>query len=88
MTQLVHATTITEVRDHLLQGFNALVNKEMEPKEMQEINNTAGKIIASVKVQLEYHGMRGEKPEIDFLNSPPTHKTIATDQPKLDKPKK
>lgn len=34
-----------------------------------EINNAAGKIIQSAKVQLEYHALRKEKPSIGFFGS-------------------
>lgn len=71
-----NAENIDEVRQRLLIGFNALCNGTVEPKEIAEINNTAGKIFSSLKVQLEYHDMRGEKPEIEFLNCSPTTKVI------------
>jgi len=70
------AITITDIRNNLLEVFNGLRNKTMDIKEAVEINNTAGKIISSVKVQLAYHAMRDERPEIEFLNSEPTTKTI------------
>jgi len=41
----------------------------MEAKDAVEINNTAGKIISSAKVQLAYAALRGEKPEIEFLTT-------------------
>jgi hypothetical protein len=58
---------ITELRNDLLEVYDGLRTGSIEPKEAKEINNTAGKIIATAKVQLEYSGLRGEKPEIDFL---------------------
>lgn len=70
------AINITGVRDNLLIVFNALCQKTMEGKDAVEINNTAGKIISSLKVQLAYHGLRGERPEIGFLDSEPTTKTL------------
>lgn len=70
------ATTVTGVRDHLLDVFNKLRDGEIEPKDAVELNNTAGKIISSIKMQLAYHSMRQEKPEIPFLNDHPTTKTI------------
>lgn len=79
MNELIAANSITGIRDHLLVVFNGLRDGTMEAKDAVEINNTAGKIISSAKVQLAYHAMRGEKPEIAFLNSPPTTKTITQD---------
>lgn len=86
MIKELNATNITEVRAHLLDVFNGLRNGSMEAKDAVEINNPAGKVISTVKVQLAYHAMRQERPEIEFLNSPPTTKTI--ESPKtLDDPK-
>ncbi len=61
-------TTITDIRNDLVNVFNKLRDGTMEAKEAVEINNTAGKIISSVKVQLAYAAMRGEQPEIPFLD--------------------
>lgn len=74
------ATTITGVRDHLLAVFNGLRNGTLQSKDAVEINNTAGKIISSLKVQLTYHGMRKERPEIGFLNDLPTTKQLPEGQ--------
>ena len=63
-------TTINEIRDSLIDVFNKLKSGEMEAKYAVEINNTAGKIISSAKVQLAYHALRGESPNIAFLASP------------------
>lgn len=76
MSNATPATNINEIRDHLLAVFNGLRDGSVEAKDAVEINNTAGKIISSVKVQLAYHAMRQERPEIEFLNCPPTTKTI------------
>lgn len=60
-------TTITDIRNDLVNVFNKLRDGTMEAKDAVEINNTAGKIISSVKVQLAYAALRGEQPEIAFL---------------------
>lgn len=62
--------TIKEIRDDLIDVFNKLKSGELDPKHAVEINNTAGKIISSAKVQLAYHALRGESPNIPFLASP------------------
>jgi hypothetical protein len=64
-------TTITDIRNELVNVFNKLRDGTMEAKDAVEINNTAGKIIASAKVQLAYAALRGEQPEIPFLASAP-----------------
>lgn len=68
--------TVTDVRNDLLNVFAGLRDHTMDAKDAVEINNTAGKIIASAKIQLAYHALRGEAPNIPFLDSEPTTKTL------------
>lgn len=68
--------TVTDVRNKLLNVFEGLSNGSVDVKDAVEINNTAGKIISSAKVQLAYHALRGECPEIPFLTSEQTTKLI------------
>jgi len=63
-------TTITDIRNDLINVFNGLKDGTMDAKDAVEINNTAGKIISSAKVQLTYAALRGERPDIEFLRSP------------------
>ena len=63
-------TTITDIRNDLIKVFNGLRDGTMEAKDAFEVNNTAGKIISSAKVQLAYAALRGERPDIEFLKSP------------------
>ena len=60
---------ITELRDELAAVFAGLKNGTLEPKQAVEMNTAAGKIINTVKVQLEYADMRGEEPNIPFMNT-------------------
>lgn len=60
-------TNITELREDLLKVYQKLRTGEMQVSEAKEINNTACKVIASVKVQLVYADLRNEMPDIDFL---------------------
>lgn len=62
-------TTITDIRDQLIEVFNGLRDGSIQPKEAIEINNTAGKIINSAKVQIAYSALRGEAPHIPFLDT-------------------
>ncbi len=62
-------TTMTDIRNDLINVFNGLKDGTIEAKDAVEINNTAGKIISSAKVQLAYAALRGERPVIDFLKS-------------------
>jgi len=57
----------TELREDLLKVYEGLRNGTMNRRAAVEVNNTAGKIIASAKIQLEYSRLRKETPEIPFL---------------------
>lgn len=58
---------ITEMRAHLSTLFEDLKCGAIEVKVASEMNNTAGKIISSLKVQLDYAEQRKEQPSIDYL---------------------
>lgn len=59
---------ITEVREQLADVFAQLKSGAISPGVATELNNAAGKIINSLKVELEYFSLRKEKPEIQFLD--------------------
>lgn len=59
--------TITDLRNELSLVFAELKSGELKPKIASEMNNAAGKIINTVKVQLEYAALRKEKPTIAYL---------------------
>jgi hypothetical protein len=59
---------ITELRDQLAEVFTELRNGTAEAKNVSELANLAGKMINSAKVQLEYHALRGDQPNIPFLD--------------------
>jgi hypothetical protein len=58
---------ITELREELAKVFTSLRDGTMDPKQAIEMNNAAGKMINTVKVQLEYAELRGDKPDIGFM---------------------
>lgn len=62
-------TTITDIRDNLIEVFNGLRDGSVEIKDAVEINNTAGKIINTAKVQIAYSALRGDIPNIPFLDT-------------------
>ncbi|NRE46698.1 hypothetical protein [Burkholderia pseudomallei] len=62
---------IRDVRDELAGVFADLKSGKLKPADAAELNNAAGKIISSLKVELEYYGQRKEKPNIPFLGSGP-----------------
>jgi len=59
--------TITDLRNKLCSIFEKLEAKTIEPKIAAEMNNSAGKILGTVKVQLEYATLCHKKPSIPFL---------------------
>ena len=73
---------ITDVRDQLLEVFDGLRAGTVDIKNAVEINNTAGKIINTAKVQIAYSALRGEAPYIPFLD------TTTGANPKMLKQKK
>lgn len=60
-------STISDLRGELLGVFTDLQNGTIELKEAAELNNTAGKIINSVKVELEYYTLVKKAPTTKFI---------------------
>ncbi|PTR17470.1 hypothetical protein C8R31_101634 [Nitrosospira sp. Nsp2] len=58
---------ITELRAQLSTLFADLKSGSIDVKIASEMNNTAGKIINSLKVELDYAAQRKEEPSIEFL---------------------
>jgi len=59
--------TVTDLRNELCNTFDDLKAGNITPKVASEMNNSAGKIINTLKVQLDYHTMTKTKPSIPFL---------------------
>ncbi len=62
-------TTTTELRSALCETIAAVREKTMTPDAAEAISNASGKIIASLRVELEYRRMRGEVPVLPFMDS-------------------
>lgn len=58
---------ITELREQLLAAFEWVKEDPRRANQVKEMTNAAGKILATVKAQMEYAYLRGEEPEIEFL---------------------
>lgn len=58
---------IHEVRDELASVYQGLKNGDIKHHDAAEMNNSLGKIIGSLKVELEYYALRKEAPNIPFL---------------------
>ncbi len=59
--------TIDELRQRLLIAFAEVEKDEEQVERVREMTNAAGKILGTLKVQLVYAALRGEKPQIEFL---------------------
>jgi hypothetical protein len=58
---------ITDLRKSLSDNYQQMKDGKMEIKEGKELSNCAGKIIQSLKVELEYQTLLGIKKEIEYL---------------------
>jgi|TARA_R110000744_G_scaffold379950_2_gene499276 hypothetical protein len=58
---------ITELRKSLADNYQQMKDGKMEIKEGKELSNCAGKIIQSLKVELEYQALLGTSKEIEYL---------------------
>ena len=59
--------TIKEAREKLVELSSQLESGAMDLKTVAEMHNGIGKIINTVRTQLEYSKLRKEKPQIDFM---------------------
>ncbi len=60
---------ITELRKSLADNYTKMKANKMSLGVGKELANTAGKIINSLKVELEYNHLLGIKKKIDFLDN-------------------
>jgi hypothetical protein len=58
---------IKDLRNSLLDNYEKMKSKEMDLKDGKELASTAGKILNSLKIELEYNTLVGNKNKIDFL---------------------
>lgn len=59
--------TMKELREQVIKTYEDLKSGKLDLKVAAEMNNCAGKIINTVRTQLEYAKLRKEEPQIDFL---------------------
>ena len=60
---------ISDLTTELTSLYEALKLGSIDVKIATEMNNTAGKIINTQRVQLEYAELRKEQPDIDFMKT-------------------
>lgn len=77
-------TNINELRQDLIDAYESLKSDPRRVVQVAELANTAGKIIGSVKIELEYALLKKERPNLPFLDyqKPPMLDAVA--QPKLN----
>lgn len=59
--------TMTELRDNLADVYTKVVSGDIETEQAKSLSAIAGKMIFSVRTQMEYQVARGEKPNIGFM---------------------
>ena len=59
--------SINEIRAILCQVIEGVSSQTIRPDAAEAISNASGKIIASLRVELEYRRQRGERPEMPFI---------------------
>ena len=60
-------SNMTDLRKEMCSTLVSLKAKRIEPQIAQEINNAAGKIISSVKVEMDYARQCKVLPELEFM---------------------
>jgi len=59
---------IRELRESLAENYELMKQQKMSLKLGKELANTAGKLIGTLKVELEYNKLTDTKPNIEFLS--------------------
>lgn len=65
--KLKEMTNIKDLRDNLITQYGDLATGKIDFAVAKELSNTAGKILGTCKVELEYNKNLGIKEEIEFL---------------------
>ena len=68
MAKQKRVTNMVQLRDSLLDTYNELKSGEIGVKEAKETANVAGKVIASVKTQLDYYAFTKQEGKIAFMD--------------------
>lgn len=58
---------IKQLRGSLIENYSLMKNGKMPTETGKQLANTAGKLLSSVKIELDYLNMQGQKRKIDFL---------------------
>jgi hypothetical protein len=58
---------INELREDLLEAYAMVKDDPRRANQVKEMVNAAGKVIGTIKCQLEYALLKGEQPDIAFM---------------------
>lgn len=59
--------SMSELRDILCEQIDALREKKTTPATVNAVVNATGKILSSVKLEIEYYRLLGKQPKVDFI---------------------
>ncbi len=60
---------INELREQLLDAFDWVKADPRRANQVKEMTNAAGKILGTIKAQMEYSMLRSEEPDIPFMGA-------------------
>lgn len=75
MSKQIVSKNINDLREILSEEIDKLREGKTTPASINAITNATGKIFSSIKLEIEYAKILGEKPEILFLASAKDDKT-------------
>lgn len=58
---------INELREELIAAYDWVKTDPRRANQVKEMVNAAGKILGTVKAQIEYAMLKGEEPDIPFM---------------------
>jgi len=61
--------TVTDIRDMLTEEITRLRNGDTTPAAVNAIVNATGKVLSTVKMEIDYNKLVGRMPEIPFIKS-------------------
>lgn len=67
MSKPAVSKNINDLREILSQEIDKLREGKTTPASINAITNATGKIFSSIKLQMEYAKLLGEKPDIKFI---------------------
>lgn len=70
MSKQTVSKNINDLREILSEEIDKLREGKTTPANINAITNATGKIFSSIKLEMEYAKMLGEKPEILFITPP------------------